>query len=232
MEALSNRRLGVLSHWHRRLLRVAFRLLYNQLAWSYDAVAWVVSLGQWKDWGRTAVPFLRGPRVLDLAHGPGSLLLELAAAGFQVVGYDLSPFMGRLARSRLARHGLATPLTRGMAQALPFPDGAFNSVVSTFPAEFIFDPATPSEIARVLAPGGVCVVVPFALPSRGARVVRALRAVYTTWQRPSGGRLLSTLFQAAGFYSQVHWISLPRSRVMVITNQLKRPHSSRRGGFQ
>ncbi|NIV35557.1 MAG: class I SAM-dependent methyltransferase, partial [Anaerolineae bacterium] len=40
----------------RASLRLFFRLLYNQCAWVYDLVAWVVSLGQWNAWGRTAIP--------------------------------------------------------------------------------------------------------------------------------------------------------------------------------
>ncbi|MGD1994820.1 MAG: hypothetical protein PVI59_16625, partial [Anaerolineae bacterium] len=57
-------------------VRVFFRLLYNQCAWTYDLVAWVVSLGQWNAWGRTAMPHLSGGRVLELAHGAGHLLVE------------------------------------------------------------------------------------------------------------------------------------------------------------
>ena len=100
----------------RWLLRWGFHLLYNQFAWTYDAVAWAVSLGQWREWGRAALPYLRGPRVLDLAHGPGNLLPELAAAGYRPVGYDLSPFMGRITRRKMLRRGLSIPLVRGMAQ--------------------------------------------------------------------------------------------------------------------
>ena len=34
-----------------RFVRFGFRLLYNEFAWTYDFVAWVVSFGQWKAWG-------------------------------------------------------------------------------------------------------------------------------------------------------------------------------------
>jgi len=204
---------------HQQLLRLGFHLLYNQLAWSYDAVAWAVSLGQWREWGRTAVPYLRGPRVLDLAHGPGNLLPELAAAGFDPLGYDLSPFMGDIAQRKLARRGLAVPLARGMAQRLPFPAGVFNSVVSTFPAEFILHPATLSEIGRVLAPEGTFVLVPIALPTGRGPVARLLELPYAIiGLRPVEAISPPPQLQAAGFRSQVKWVSLPRSRVMVIVN--------------
>ena len=129
------------------------------MAWTYDLVAWLVSFGQWKAWGRAAIPHLRGWRVLELAHGPGHLLAAMSRAGFSLVGLDLSPQMGQLARGRLRRAGCNVPLVRACAQALPFRAGSFDSVVSTFPTEFIFDPATLKEMARVMGQGGTVVVV-------------------------------------------------------------------------
>jgi cyclopropane fatty-acyl-phospholipid synthase-like methyltransferase len=81
-------------------------------------------------------------------------------AGFAPVGLDLSPQMGRLARKRLRDGSCDVPLVRARAQALPFRSGAFDSVVSTFPTEFIVDPATLEEVARVIGQGGRAVVVP------------------------------------------------------------------------
>jgi ubiquinone/menaquinone biosynthesis C-methylase UbiE len=140
-------------------IRLFFRLLYNELAWTYDLVAWVVSFGQWRAWARAAIPRLHGKRVLEIAHGPGHLLAAMHRAGFAPVGLDLSPQMGRLAQARLRR--VSTPgLVRARAQAMPFRAGSFDSVVSTFPAEFIVDPATLKEIARVMDQAGQAVVVP------------------------------------------------------------------------
>ena len=134
----------------RALLRKLFGLLYNELAWTYDLVAWLVSLGQWKAWARTATPYLRGERVLELAHGPGHLLVAIAEDGCSPVGLDLSPHMGRLAQKNLRRTGIAAPLVRARAQAIPFRDGSFDSAVTTFPTEFILAPPTLRETARVL----------------------------------------------------------------------------------
>jgi ubiquinone/menaquinone biosynthesis C-methylase UbiE len=141
------------------LLRWGFYLLYNQFAWSYDAVSWLVSLGNWRRWQRTTIPYLQGERVLDLAFGTGNLLIDLAEAGYRPCGLDLSPYMLRITRRRLHRRGLDVPLCRGRAQALPFADSVFDAVVSTFPAEFILRPMTLHEVARVLRSGGRAVVV-------------------------------------------------------------------------
>jgi ubiquinone/menaquinone biosynthesis C-methylase UbiE len=141
------------------LLRICFRWLYHTFAWAYDFVAAVVSLGQWRSWVVSILPYLTGPRVLELGYGPGHLQAGLLAEGHLTYGLDESCQMGSLARKRLLRNGFVPGLTRGLAQALPYPAGIFNQVVATFPSEYIFDPQTVLELYRVLAPGGEAVVL-------------------------------------------------------------------------
>lgn len=145
-----------------RFLRWYFRHLYTDLAWSYDLVAWVVSLGRWNEWALCALEGLPPGRVLELGHGPGHLLCALAGRGRNPVGIDPSPQMGRLARRRMRRRGLQARLVRARAQSQPFSAAAFDGVVSTFPDDYAFDPATAAELARVLRPAGVLVVIPAA----------------------------------------------------------------------
>ncbi len=144
--------------WHL-LLRSGFHLLYNELAWTYDGVSWLVSRGQWRDWQRAGLPFLLSDNVLELAHGPGHMLLELEMVGFRPIGLDLSPFMGNLAKKNLRKAGSKANLVRSRAQALPFPDKTFDSILATFPTEFIVDPKTVSEVRRTLKSGGNVVIV-------------------------------------------------------------------------
>jgi ubiquinone/menaquinone biosynthesis C-methylase UbiE len=141
------------------LLRIFFRLLYHSFAWTYDFVAAIVSLGQWRSWVISIIPYLSGPRVLELGHGPGHLQTRLFAEGRQAFGLDESRQMGWLAHKRLLRRGFMPGLTRGHAQALPYPADTFQQVVATFPSEYISDPQTLSEILRVLVPGGEAVVL-------------------------------------------------------------------------
>lgn len=148
----------------RGLVARAFQALYHEAAWSYDAVAWGVSLGQWRDWGRAALPYLTGPRVLELGHGPGHLLAELTGRGYVPVGLDLSPQMGRLAR----RQTPTARLVRARAQAAPFAAGSFDSVLATFPTTYITAPEMATTVYRLLRPGGRLVIVPEAqLGGRG-----------------------------------------------------------------
>lgn len=91
-----------------RFVRFGFRLLYNELAFTYDIVSWFVSLGEWRAWQRSALRHLPPTgRILELAHGTGNLQLDLHAAGYyQTIGYDLSPYMGQITRYKLERRGL------------------------------------------------------------------------------------------------------------------------------
>jgi len=166
------------------LVRWGFHLLYNQFAWTYDAVSWLVSLGNWRRWQRAAIPYLRGERVLDLACGTGNLLIDLAEAGYRPCGLDLSPYMLCITQRKLRRQGLDVPLCRGRAQVLPFADGAFDAVVATFPAGFILHPTSLREVTRVLCPGGRAVVVAEARLGGRGPLNRFIEWLYTiTGQR-------------------------------------------------
>ena len=82
------------------LVRFGFRLLYNEMAFTYDWVSWLVSFGQWRRWQRAALRYLNArpdELVLELAHGTGSLHLDMRARGYRTIGLDLSPYMGRIA---------------------------------------------------------------------------------------------------------------------------------------
>lgn len=131
------------------LLQWFFRLLYTRLAWAYDAVAWGVSAGAWYDWGEAAIGALEQGPVLELGCGRGRLLGALGATGMRVVGVDRSPQM-----ARQARRASGCPVVLGDGRMLPFPDGAFGSVVTVFPAPYVLEPATQREIARVVRNGG------------------------------------------------------------------------------
>lgn len=142
----------------RAFLRRFFRLLYNELAWGYDVVAALVSLGHWKAWGRTTLAHLQGQQILELGHGTGHLLLALKTRGFDPVGVDLSPSMARQAQARLRRAGVSVPLVQARAQTLPFPGRSFDTVVASFPTDFILDRQALVEIHRTLRPEGRLVV--------------------------------------------------------------------------
>ncbi|MBM4424272.1 MAG: methyltransferase domain-containing protein [Chloroflexi bacterium] len=211
----------------RFLLRLAFRLLYNEFAFTYDLVSWAVSVGQWRQWQRQVIPFIVGERVLEVAHGTGDLQIDLAAAGYKPIALDLSANMGRIAKRKLARLKLSPPFVRGAVQALPFSAGQFTALVSTFPADFIAHPQTVSEFYRVLAHGGRVVFVPAAtiLPAHiFDRLAKWLFDVtgQSAFPRADGTGWPPKLIEAyrrPGFEIRIESVKLLRSVVWVVVAQ-------------
>jgi ubiquinone/menaquinone biosynthesis C-methylase UbiE len=190
------------ARWPARLYVWATYRLYHELAWAYDLVAWLVSLGHWSRWRRMALEHLSGQRVLEVGFGTGELLSEMARQGLAVWGLDYSAEMQRITAHKLDRRCLGVPRVRAVTQALPFSDASFDTVVSTFPAGYIFDPATLHEIARVLGPpaaapgatpGGRLVVVGLVLQSKHRFVRWILGVVFGT----SGEKVLERFQQLA-----------------------------------
>lgn len=97
---------------------------------------------------------LRGSRVLDLGCGVGEYVRAFAREGAEALGCDIE--WSRLVDAR--RRG--TPgLVAAAGEALPYRDGSLDVVVLNEVLEHVADDgATMREVARVLAPGGTCVI--------------------------------------------------------------------------
>lgn len=92
-----------------------------------------------------------GMSVLDVATGPGYAAGAAAARGASVVGVDFSAEMLSIAT---ALHPEVT-FRQADASALPFGDGTFDSVVSSFLMPHVSDlPAVVAELTRVVSSGG------------------------------------------------------------------------------
>jgi ubiquinone/menaquinone biosynthesis C-methylase UbiE len=210
---------GLVGLWWR-LVRFGFRLLYNELAWTYDLVSWGVSLGNWRRWQRTGLPHLDaapGDLILELGHGTADLQVDLANSGLKPVGIDLSPYMGRIARRKLRRAGCPHRLVRASAMQLPFPSRCFDAAVSTFPTEFIIHPDTLSEAHRVLKPGGRLVFVPNGILTMANPLARFLEWLYrVTGQRGPWPSEPLKAFHDAGFDAELITEDLPGSQVWII----------------
>lgn len=205
------------------LVRFGFRLLYNEFAWTYDVVSWLVSLGEWRRWQLAALPFVAGRDVLEIGHGPGHMLLALQNARFEVVGLDLSPYMGRQARKRTQR---TVPVLRGRVQNLPFETAVFDTVLATFPTEYVVDPVVLAEAARVLRGNGRFVIVPEGHLTGGGLIQRLIGWLFTVTGQgysPAAQQAAVVLwqpywqrFEAAGFVVHMEEIQLERSALTVV----------------
>jgi SAM-dependent methyltransferase len=96
-----------------------------------------------------------GSKVLDVATGSGNAAIAAARLGVEAVGVDYVPALLERARARAAVERLDLELVEGDAEAIPFPDGSFDAVLSVFGAMFAPDHRkTAAELSRVTRPGG------------------------------------------------------------------------------
>lgn len=102
-----------------------------------------------------AVDLRSGERVLDVACGNGNAALAAARRFAHVTGVDYVPALLARAGARAAADGLRLEVREGDAEALPFPDGAFDVVLSTFGVMFTPDQERAAgELLRVCRHGG------------------------------------------------------------------------------
>jgi ubiquinone/menaquinone biosynthesis C-methylase UbiE len=96
-----------------------------------------------------------GQRVLDVAAGTGNTAIRAAEAGADVVASDLTPENFDAGRREAEARGVELEWVEGDAEALPFADGEFDAVTSSFGAMFAPDHrAVADELLRVCRPGG------------------------------------------------------------------------------
>lgn len=96
-----------------------------------------------------------GSSVLDVACGTGHVALEAARAFCDVTGVDYVADLVEVARRRAAAEGLPVTFEEGDAEALPYPDDAFDYVVSAIGVMFTADhDRAAGELVRVCRPGG------------------------------------------------------------------------------
>jgi ubiquinone/menaquinone biosynthesis C-methylase UbiE len=201
--------------WRRRL----FRRLYHELAWAYDAVSWIVSLGAWDAWRRLALDYVHGERLLEVGSGTGALLVTAAQTGLNPIGVDRSAAMLRRSQKRLQRHRQPARLVLADWRALPFGRATFDTVMATFPAEVILESTAWHELARVLAPGGRFVAVITVFPQDPLldllhrwldRLLPPDEEAVTLWRR------LPQLAQAAGGMVRIERRRVRRALVPVL----------------
>lgn len=105
--------------------------------------------------------------VLDIGCGTGALDLLIKEAHPEVTLTGIDPDPRALARAarKAQRAGMAIRFDRGFADALPYPDGAFDRVFSSMMLHHVPRAEKPGllrEVRRVLKPGGRLELLDFA----------------------------------------------------------------------
>ena len=154
-----------------------------------------------------------GDRWLDLACGTGAIAERAAAGGADVTGLDLSPALIETAKERAAELGLDIEYMVGDAENLPFEDGSYDKVSSTFGIMFAPDhDAVARELARVTATGGRLALANWTRKAASGRCSRSWRR--TNLRRHPRARSTGATSPACGSFSVTRstWRSRNMSR--------------------
>jgi len=144
----------------------------------YDLVVWLMTLGREKAFREKVVRLASlepGESVLDVGCGTGTLAIaakRAVGATGTVHGVDASPEMIARARKKAKGKGVEVVFERAVAEALPFPDGRFDAVLTSLMLHHLQREARPrciGEIRRVLKPGGRLLAVDFGGTAREKR---------------------------------------------------------------
>ncbi|GAA3349502.1 class I SAM-dependent methyltransferase [Amorphoplanes nipponensis] len=145
MTATPNETAKVLRAWEKSAPSYDKQIAFFEKVWFGGARQWLGTRAQ--------------GRILEVAIGTG-LNLPHYPADATITGIELSPAMLAIAERRAADLGRDVELHTGDAQALPFPDEAFDTVVCALSLCTIPDPAAAiGEMKRVLVPGGQLLLV-------------------------------------------------------------------------
>jgi demethylmenaquinone methyltransferase/2-methoxy-6-polyprenyl-1,4-benzoquinol methylase len=173
--------------------------MFDAIAERYDFLNHLLSAGLDNRWRRQAIEVLQltgRETVLDVCTGTADLALAAINGerrAKRVIGVDFSAAMLQIGKAKIDSRTTAAPavnLIRGDAMRLPLRDGTADAATIGFGIRNVEQPALACrDIARVLRPGGVLVILEFSLPRSSA--VRNFYLWYFKNVLPLIGRLVS-----------------------------------------
>jgi SAM-dependent methyltransferase len=123
---------------------------------------------------------VRGERVADIATGTGWTSRAVAQFGAEIVGIDIAEGLLAAARDISREQGLSIDYRLGDAEALPFSDGAFDAVISTFGVMFAPNQRrAAAKLARVTRPGGRVAIAAWTPGSNAVQLRQVLQPFIT-----------------------------------------------------
>jgi ubiquinone/menaquinone biosynthesis C-methylase UbiE len=145
-----------------------------------------------------------GQHVLDLGCGTGTLaiMVKQAEPKAEVTGLDADPQMLGVARAKAVERAATVTFDQGMANALPYPDAAFDRVLSSLMIHHLKTAdkgKTARELYRILKAGGQLHVVDFGKPQTlYGKLLKPFLHEFEEVNDNIDGRL-SGIFESAGF---------------------------------
>ena len=121
----------------------------------------------WKRWLKAVIPLIQGEKILEVSFGNGYLMKQYGSQdNYDITGLEYNQNMIDVTRRRLDSSGIRAELVRGNVEQLPFEDDSFDTVINTMALSGYPDgDKAMSEMMRVVAPGGVLLIVDFDYPA-------------------------------------------------------------------
>lgn len=139
-----------------------FDKFYSRFARSYDIL--LKALPMWRNWLKPVLPYLQGPRILEVSFGTGYLLTQYAGR-FKVYGIDYNTAMIKTARRNLKGRNMSAALQRADVAHLPYATESFDTLVNTMAFSGYPDGKQAlREMLRVLKRGGRLVMLDVNFP--------------------------------------------------------------------
>lgn len=170
--------------------------MFDNIAFRYDLLNSILSLGIHKGWRKECVKLLREHKpklILDVATGTGDFAIQCTQLHPEkIIGVDISEGMMKFGREKIKKKGLEKLITLeyGDAETISFPDNTFDAIVIGFGVRN-FENLEKGliNLRRVLKPGGKLVILEFSNPRNG--FVRWAYSFYFNKVTPCIGRLFS-----------------------------------------
>jgi ubiquinone/menaquinone biosynthesis C-methylase UbiE len=135
---------------------------YSRYANIYDRLIKFFPL--WRNWLDNTLPYIQGPKVLEVSFGTGYLLTRYASQ-YKSFAIDLNPDLARIAWGNLRQHNLSAHLQVANVEHIPYPAGEFDSLLNTMAFTAYPDAERAlAEITRVLKPGGRLIILDINYP--------------------------------------------------------------------
>ncbi len=176
---------------------VQVRRMFDTIAFAYDKLNRLLSLGFDKGWRKKGIAYLKpfAPQlILDIATGTGDLAIAMRRClnPQKVVGADISEGMMEIGREKAHKAGFADSISFEQQDclALTYPDNTYDAVTAAFGVRnFEHIEQGIGEMYRVLKPGGHIMILELSSPEYFP--MKQLFAIYSKVIIPNMGKLLS-----------------------------------------
>ena len=170
--------------------------MFDAISKNYDGLNRVISLGIDVKWRKKVVKIVgknKPKQILDIATGTGDLALMMAELSpDKIIGLDISEGMLAVGKEKIAKVNLSEKIEMvvGDSEEMPFDDDTFDAITVSFGVRnFANLDKGIKEIARVLKPSGVLVILETSNPLKSP--FRQGYKLYTHLFLPTIGKLFS-----------------------------------------